>query len=101
MTYVKERAERIKSLKWSSRTAAMSIRPQLSATEVEDTTPPSDPELSVRVRKDCGEVVLPSGTFFLKKDTCHIMPREEAEGLIRDGYVEAFEHDNCLLRWDT
>ena len=29
------------------------------------------------------------------------MPREEAEGLIRDGYVEALEHDNCLLRWDT
>ena len=75
--------------------------PELLKCLMQDTTPPSDPELSVRVRKDCGEVVLPSGTFFLKKNTCHIMPREEAEGLIRDGYVEALEHDNCLLQWDS
>ena len=68
---------------------------------MQDTTPPSDPELSVRVLKDCGEIVLPSGTFYLKKHTCHFMPREEAEGLIRDGYVEAVEHDECLLRWDN
>ena len=57
--------------------------------------PPRDPNVSVRVLKDFGDIVLTVGTVLLQKGSVHLLPRGEAEPLIREGLVQdiALERD--------
>jgi hypothetical protein len=64
-----------------------------SACIVQDQTPPKDPSIEVRVLKDYGEVFLSLGRANLKKGTVHLLPRTEAEPLIREGVLESVAHD--------
>lgn len=45
---------------------------------------------------DYGEVVFGVGRANLKKGTFHLLPRTEAEPLIREGVLESVEHDMHL-----
>ena len=60
---------------------------------LQDQTPPKDPSIEVRVLKDYGEVFLTLGRANLKKGTVHLLPRTEAEPLIREGVLESVAHD--------
>ena len=60
---------------------------------VQDQTPPKDPSIEVRVLKNYGEVFLSLGRANLKKGTVHLLPRTEAEPLIREGVLESVAHD--------
>ena len=61
--------------------------------QLQDQTPPKDPSIEVRVLKDYGEVFLTLGRANLKKGTVHLLPRTEAEPLIREGVLESVAHD--------
>ena len=61
--------------------------------KTQDQTPPKDPSIEVRVLKDYGEVFLTLGRANLKKGTVHLLPRTEAEPLIREGVLESVAHD--------
>ncbi|KAK9806721.1 hypothetical protein WJX72_000554 [[Myrmecia] bisecta] len=123
MTYVKERADRIKSLRWRGRSIPEHILPQLSPTEVQyfktydrlltkymrkgstgigmdltlDARPPGDPNLQVRVVKDYGEMMFSSGRFILRRNMVLFLPRHEVESLVREGVLEPIELDNHLV----
>lgn len=55
---------------------------------VQDMLPPRDADISVKVIKDFGDTILSIGSVFLKAGSVHLLPREEAEPLIRSGYME-------------
>lgn len=63
---------------------------------MQDQTPTKDPSVEVRVLHDYGEVVFGVGRTNLKKGTFHLLPRTEAEPLIREGVLESVEHDMHL-----
>ncbi|KAG0241674.1 DNA replication protein psf1 [Actinomortierella wolfii] len=50
--------------------------------------PPKDVFITVRVLKDCGDIVTESGaTLSLKKNSEHFVKRSDVEGLITQGYL--------------
>lgn len=53
--------------------------------------PPKEPDVAVRVLRDYGDVVLSVGPVLLASGSVHLVPREEAEHLIREGIVEEVE----------
>ena len=54
----------------------------------EDIKPPKDLFVEVRCKEDLGEVFLPeSGTVNLQKNTTHLLRRNEAAHLIRQGVL--------------
>jgi hypothetical protein len=55
---------------------------------LQDMVPPRDPDVSVRVLQDYGDVMLSIGSVFLQSGSVHLLPREEAEHLIRDNVVQ-------------
>ena len=66
------------------------------ADPVQDQTPPKDPSIEVRVLRDYGEAMTRLGRANLKKGTLHLLPRDEAEPLIREGVLESVAHDMHL-----
>ena len=55
---------------------------------LQDMLPPRDPDVSVRVLEDYGDVMLSIGSVFLQSGSVHLLPREEAEHLIRENVVQ-------------
>ena len=53
----------------------------------QDAAPPKDPDMFVRVLRDCGEVATSVGALALKKGSTHFLPRAEADALIREGVL--------------
>lgn len=62
---------------------------------MQDMLPPRDPNVSVRVLRDFGDVMLSIGSVLLQKGSVHLLPREEAEPLMRENLVQdiAMERD--------
>ena len=53
-----------------------------------DLTPPKDLFIEVRIKKDCGAVMLPeSGEVHLQKNTTHLLRRSEVDHLIKQGII--------------
>ncbi|KAL6058591.1 DNA replication complex GINS protein PSF1 [Balamuthia mandrillaris] len=50
--------------------------------------PPKDLYIEVRAKEDIGEVMTANGPIFLRKDTVHLLPREEVLHYIREGKLE-------------
>ena len=48
----------------------------------QDTTPPKDPYIQVRVMDDVGEVLLDDQSTSLLRNSIHLMKRTEAESLV-------------------
>lgn len=114
LTYMTERVERIKYVRWRSKLLPQKIKELLSPGELEffeeydqvlsrymatclggsyfdltlDVLPPKSPFLSIRVLQDQGEVMFSFGRLHLRKGTVHSIPADEAEPLIREGFVE-------------
>ena len=55
---------------------------------LQDMLPPRDADVSVRVIKDYGDTVLSIGSVFLAAGSVHLLPRDEAEPLIRSGHLQ-------------
>ena len=56
--------------------------------------PPKELNVTVRVLKDAGEVVLDSGGVInLTKGTTHFVRRGDVEALIREGVVEQIDEE--------
>ncbi|EIE24345.1 GINS complex, Psf1 component, partial [Coccomyxa subellipsoidea C-169] len=112
LTYMKERMDRIKRLRWQQRSLPEDIKQNLSQAEIEwfntysqllsgymrkdtgigmdltlDESPPKDPDMYVRVLRDYGEVAFSMGSVVLKKGSTHFLPRAEADPLIREGVL--------------
>lgn len=115
LTYMMERVERLKFMRWHSDVLPQIVKEALSPHELEffdeydnalseymstcleggsmldltlDDLPPKDPFVSIRVLQDYGEVIFSFGRLHLKKGTVHSLPADEAEPLIRQGVVE-------------
>ncbi|KAK9906856.1 hypothetical protein WJX75_009228 [Coccomyxa subellipsoidea] len=112
LTYMKERMDRIKRLRWQQRSLSEDTKQNLSQAEIEwfntysqllsgymrrdtgvgmdltlDESPPKDPDMYVRVLRDYGEVAFSMGSVVLKKGSTHFLPRAEADPLIREGVL--------------
>lgn len=55
---------------------------------LQDMLPPRDADVSVRVIKDFGDTMLSVGSVLLTAGSVHLLPREEAEPLIRSGHMQ-------------
>lgn len=58
---------------------------------LQDMLPPREPDVTVRVLQNYGDVVLSIGSVLLQSGSVHLLPREEAEHLIREGIVQDIE----------
>lgn len=63
---------------------------------MQDQRPPKDPNVEVQVMYDYGEVVFAVGPTTLAEGTFHLLPRAEAEPLIRQGVLKNVEYDMHL-----
>ena len=58
---------------------------------LQDELPPTDVDIVVKVLEDFGVIQLSNGMFNLMAGTSHLLPRQDAERLIREGVVERME----------
>ena len=117
MIYLNERAKRIQSLRWTLGVGLPdSISENLSHSERDyftryskilnkymgkkdginmnltlDRDPPKEHKVQVRCLKDNGETYFKDGVVDLRKDTVHLLWREEAQELIREGVLEKLD----------
>ena len=117
MIYLNERAKRIQSLRWTLGVGLPdSISENLSHSERDyftryskilnkymgkkdginmnltlDRDPPKEHKVQVRCLKDNGETYFKDGVVDLRKDTVHLLWREEAQELIREGVFEKLD----------
>lgn len=57
----------------------------------QDQMPPKGPSVEVVVLEDFGEVAFSIGRANLQKGTSHLLPRDEAEPLIRSGVLQMMD----------
>lgn len=53
-----------------------------------DALPPRDPEVTVRVLQDLGNIRFRTGSASLSKGSVHVLPGDEAARFINQGYFE-------------
>ena len=58
-----------------------------------DLEPPQNHKIQVRCLEDHGEIFNRDGTVDLKKNTVHLLWREEAQPLIREGVLEQMDDE--------
>ena len=117
MIYLNERVKRIQSLRWTLGVGLPdSISENLSHSERDyfteysailnkymgkkegvnmnltlDRDPPKEHKVQVKCTKDYGEIYTKDGVVDLKKDTVHLLWREEAQPLISEGVLEKLD----------
>ena len=117
MIYLNERVKRIQSLRWTLGIGLPdSISENLSHSERDyfteysailnkymgkkeginmnltlDRDPPKEHKVQVKCTKDYGEIYTKDGVVDLKKDTVHLLWREEAQPLISEGVLEKLD----------
>ncbi|KAG0022087.1 DNA replication complex GINS protein PSF1 [Podila clonocystis] len=112
MAYHRQRLDKIKEIAWAYATLSEDTRRRLSPDEISFYTeyerhknkytaefgdvdlgldmlfPPKEIFITVRVVKDCGDIVTDSGaTLSLKKNSEHFVKRSDVERLITQGYL--------------
>jgi GINS complex subunit 1 len=114
LVYLNERMNRVKKLRWEVGTGLpANVSSNLSHSErtfftkysevlneymrevdlnlTLDLTPPIHHKIQVRCLEDYGELFTKDGSVDLKRNTVHLMWREEAEPLIREGILEQLQ----------
>lgn len=59
---------------------------------LQDSKPPKDLYVEVRVLRDCGEIMTESGIVNLEANSTHFLRRVDVEQLIRQGLLEQIKH---------
>lgn len=59
---------------------------------LQDSKPPKDLFVEVRVLRDCGEVMTENGAVNLEANSTHFLRRVDVEQLIRQGLLEQIKH---------
>ena len=118
LVYLNERMNRIKDLRWQIGTGLPdNVSSNLShgerafftkysenlneyMREVDlnltlDLEPPKHHKIQVRCLEERGELFTRDGSVDLKRNTVHLMWREEAQPLIREGVLEQLDDDGC------